>query len=39
VDGAAVRSCTIADGVGVLEVIEAARRSSSDDRTVEMSPV
>jgi predicted dehydrogenase len=39
VDGATVRSCTIADGVGVLEVIEAARRSSSDDRTVEMSPV
>ena len=34
VDGAPVNSCTIADGVGVLEVLEAARRSSADDRTV-----
>jgi predicted dehydrogenase len=37
VDGAPVNSCTIADGVGVLEVLEAARRSSADDRTVELS--
>ena len=36
VDGASVNSCTIADGVGVLEVLEAARRSSADDRTVNL---
>ena len=34
VEGAPVETCSIADGVGVLQVLEAARRSAGEDRTV-----
>ena len=34
VEGAPVETCSIADGVGVLQILEAARRSAGEDRTV-----
>ncbi len=33
-DGKPVQTCSIDDGVGVLQVLEAARRSSEEERTV-----
>ena len=38
VNGAPIRTCTIDDGVRVMEIIEAIRTSSSEDRTVSIKP-
>ena len=37
-DGAAVETCTIADGTDVLRVIEAMRESAATGRTVAVEP-
>jgi predicted dehydrogenase len=38
-DGRPVRTCTIADGVQVMRVVEAARRSSREERSIAMETV
>jgi len=36
-DGTAVKTCTIQDGVKVLKLIEAARQSNTKDQMIDLS--